>query len=503
MTETVRLDGEYLALEHVSAVARRQARAEWPETARPKVEAARRGIEARIHDINPTYGVTTGFGLLSKVRIDPAQLDQLQANLIRSHACGTGQPLSPEETRAALLIRANVLAKGFSGVRPVIIDTLLQMLDRGVLPLIPEKGSVGASGDLAPSAHLALVLMGEGKALYQERVMPGGEAMAAAGIPVLEYKAKEGLAVLNGTQVMSALGCLLAVEVEDLLRLGSLIAALSIDVLEGTNSAFDARIHRARPHPGQARVAAEIDRMMAGSQVRESHRGCDRVQDAYSLRCIPQVHGAVWDTLDHVRAVLEREINSATDNPLVFSAEGEVVSGGNFHGEPVAFALDFLAIAAAELAGISERRIERLINPDLSGLPAFLTPEPGLNSGYMIAQLTAVALVGENKILAHPASVDSLPTSANKEDHVSMGMTAALKLRQIVANVRTVLAIELLLGCQGLEFRRPLRTSAILEKVHTLVRREISFMARDRDISEDIQAMTSLTRGALRDLSRA
>jgi len=420
------------------------------------------------------------------------QLEALQANLIRSHAAGTGRSLSPEETRAAMLIRANVMAKGFSGVRPVVVDTLLSMLARDILPVIPEKGSVGASGDLAPSAHLALVLMGEGEARYKGRVLPGGEALREAGIAPVTFQAKEGLAVLNGTHFMSAIGCLLADEIDYLLRIAAVVAAMTTDALVGTDTAFDPRIQAVRPHPGQVRTAAEIAALMAGSEIRLSHLDCDKVQDAYSLRCIPQVHGAVQDTLDHARAVLAREINAATDNPLVFAADTAVLSGGNFHGEPVAFALDFLAIAAAELAGISERRLERLINPDLSGLPAFLAREPGLNSGFMIAQLTAVSLVAENKILAHPASVDSLPTSANKEDHVSLGMTAALKLRQVTENVRTVLAIELLAAAQALEFRRPLRSSEALEAVLGTLRETVSFMDRDRNLSIDIAAAARL-----------
>jgi len=374
----------------------------------------------------------------------------------------------------------------------VVVDTLLSMLARDILPVIPEKGSVGASGDLAPSAHLALVLMGEGEARYKGRVLPGGEALREAGIAPVTFQAKEGLAVLNGTHFMSAIGCLLADEIDYLLRIAAVVAAMTTDALVGTDTAFDPRIQAVRPHPGQVRTAAEIAALMAGSEIRLSHLDCDKVQDAYSLRCIPQVHGAVQDTLDHARAVLAREINAATDNPLVFAADTAVLSGGNFHGEPVAFALDFLAIAAAELAGISERRLERLINPDLSGLPAFLAREPGLNSGFMIAQLTAVSLVAENKILAHPASVDSLPTSANKEDHVSLGMTAALKLRQVTENVRTVLAIELLAAAQALEFRRPLRSSEALEAVLGTLRETVSFMDRDRNLSIDIAAAARL-----------
>lgn len=497
------IDGEHLTIPQVNRAARDRFPVEWPAASREKVVRARTLIDRCVSEDRVVYGVTTGFGKLSSVRIDTAQLAELQANLIRSHAAGVGRPLGPEETRAALLIRANVLSKGFSGVRPAVIETLVAMLNRNVLPAVPEKGSVGASGDLAPSAHIALVLMGEGEALYDGAVLPGAEAMRRAGIPTLAFGAKEGLAVLNGTHVMAALGCLLLDDIDYLADCADMVAALSTDAMWGTDQHFDGKIHRVRPHPGQAHSAESMRRWMAGSEIRESHLQCDRVQDAYSMRCTPQVHGAVRDTADHARHVLEREINSATDNPLVFAAEGEVISGGNFHGEPLAFIFDFLGIAAAELGGISERRTERMVNPDLSGLPAFLAREPGLNSGFMIAQLTAVALLGENKILAHPASVDSLPTSANKEDHVSMGMTAALKLRQIVENVRHVLAIELLVACQAVDFHRPARTSPALEAVHAAVRHHVPFMEKDRHVGADIAAVAGLIRDRKLPLAQA
>lgn len=495
MRPTATVDGNHLTLEELFAASRRGCDFAWPDESRVKVERARALVDRFVAEDRVVYGVSTGFGLLSNVRISTDQLEQLQANLIRSHAAGVGDPLSPEETRAMLLIRANVLAKGFSGVRPVVVRTLLDMLEKDVLPVIPEKGSVGASGDLAPSAHLALVLMGEGQARYGGEVLPGGEAMRRADIPTLVFQAKEGLAVLNGTHCMTALGGLLAMEIGYLVRVASLVASMTTDALMGTDAHFDARIHDVRPHPGQVRVAAEMLRIMEGSALRQSHLTCDKVQDAYALRCIPQVHGAVQDTLDHARAILTREINAATDNPLVFPDTEAVISGGNFHGEPIAFVLDFLGIAAAELAGISERRIERLINPDLSGLPPFLTREPGLNSGYMIAHLTAVSLVAENKVLAHPASVDSLPTSAGKEDHVSMGMTAAVKLRRIVENVRTVLAVEALVAAQALDFRRPAASSPLIEAAHRKIRERVSFMEADRNMGDDIRAATELLTG--------
>ncbi len=494
MSNEIVIDGQHLSLADIRRVSRREARVRWSDDSRRAVERARSVVDRAVEEDRVVYGITTGFGKLSNVKINRRQLEELQANLIRSHACGTGNPLSAEETRAALLIRANVLAKGFSGVRPVVVETLVEMINRDVLPVIPEKGSVGACGDLAPSAHLALVLMGEGQARFEGELLDGAAAMARAGIATLTFQAKEGLAVLNGTQIMTAVGSLLLEELDYLLRMAGGAAALSTDGLMGTVKHFDDRIQQVRPHPGQIRVAEDMRRIMGGSQIMGSHATCDRVQDSYSLRCISQVHGAVADTLTYARSVLEREVNSATDNPLVFAAEDEVISGGNFHGEPVAFALDFLAIAAAEIASISERRIERLINPDLNDLPAFLVKEPGLNSGFMIAHVTTVSLVAENRILAHPASVDSLPTSANKEDHVSMGMTAALKLRQIVDNVRTVVGIEWLVAAQALDFRRPLRTSPALEAIHERIRRDIPFMERDRNISRDMEAMNTLLR---------
>jgi histidine ammonia-lyase len=397
----------------------------------------------------------------------------LQVNLLRSHAVGVGEPLSEAETRAMMLLRANVLAKGHSGVRPVVLETLVRMLNADILPVVPSKGWVGASGDLAPLANLALGAIGEGWVRYGGERVPAAEAMARAGDEPLALEAKEGLALLNGTQAMTAVGALALADAEALARGADAIGAMTLEALLGTPAAFDPRIHDARAHDGQRAVAANMLALLEGSEIRESHRDCGRVQDAYSLRCIPQVHGAVRDACAHARRVLTVEFNSATDNPLVFPDTGEVISGGNFHGEPIALALDYLAMAVSELASISERRIERLVNPDLSGLPAFLVKEAGTNSGMMIAQVAAVSLVAENKVLAHPASVDSLPTSANKEDHVSMGMTSALKLATIVENVCAVLAIEALCAAQGLDFRAPLRpgrgAAAAFERVRAAV----------------------------------
>jgi histidine ammonia-lyase len=459
--------------------------------ARAAVERARAVVESHLEDERPSYAVTTGVGKLADVRIAPDQILQLQVNLVRSHSVGVGDPLTQAETRAMMLLRANSLSKGFSGVRPQVIDTLCEMLNRGVHPVIPSQGSVGASGDLAPLAHLALVLIGEGEAVYAPQAkgnrkrragesgegarLTGAEALKRAEIAPLVLEAKEAISLVNGTQAMLAVGVLSQLAADTMADSADVIASLSLDALRGTDVAFDPRIHAVRPHPGQQQTAENMRRLLEGSQIRESHRDCKRVQDAYSLRCIPQVHGAVRDTLAFVRRTLEIEMNSAVDNPLVFAPPkkvgapktdfsgtpgGEILSGGNFHGEPLAFALDYLAIAMSSIAGISERRIERMVNPSLNeGLPAFLAPEAGVHSGFMMAQVTAAALASENKVLAHPASVDSITTSGNKEDYVSMGMTAALKLRRVLQNTRNVLAIEAIAAAQALEFLKPLLPS--------------------------------------------
>jgi histidine ammonia-lyase len=411
-----------------------------------------------------------------------------------------------------MLLRANSLAKGFSGVRPVVIDTLCEMLNRGVHPVVPSQGSVGASGDLAPLAHLGLVAIGEGEAVFEGARLSGGDAMRKAQIQPLALEAKEAVSLINGTQAMLALGALALLEAEVLADTADVIGGLTVDVLRGTDVAFDPRIQQVRPHPGQAETAANLARMLEGSQIRESHRECARVQDAYSLRCMPQVHGAVRDTLAHCRRVFEIEMNSAVDNPLVFAppratgsraeaaseiAAGDILSGGNFHGEPVAFALDFLAIALSSLAGISERRIERLVNPALNeGLPAFLAPGAGLHSGFMMAQVTAAALVSENKVLSHPASVDSITTSGNKEDYVSMGMTAALKLKRIVTNTRQVLAIEAIAAAQGVDFLAPLKPSKRGQRAYELVRAACPPMESDRVLSGDFARVAEVIRRA-------
>jgi histidine ammonia-lyase len=475
--------------------------------ARAAVDRARAVIEDVVATDRLAYAVTTGVGKLSDVRIPPAENRTLQLNLMRSHAVGVGEPLSEAISRAMILLRANSLAKGCSGVRGIVIDTLCEMLNRGVHPVIPSQGSVGASGDLAPLAHQGLVLIGEGEAFYQGKRMSGADALQAAQIKPITLEAKETISLINGTQAMLAVGLLAILESQILAETADALGALSLDVLKGTDAAFDARIHNARPHAGQVEVAANLRRLLAGSQIHASHIDCARVQDAYSLRCIPQVHGAVRDTIRYCRSVFEVEMNSAVDNPLVFPepkqvgqrsdapVQGDIISGGNFHGEPLAFALDFLAIALSALAGISERRIERLVNPALSeGLPAFLAPGAGLNSGFMMPQVTAAALVSENKVWAHPASVDSITTSGNKEDFVSMGMTAAIKLQRIVQNTRNVLAIEALAAAQALDFVAPLKTTKLLQKVHDEIRAVSPAIQEDRVLTRDFAVAAELVR---------
>jgi len=494
------LDGSGLTLDGLEAVARRGQVIAIAPGARARVEAARRVVDDAVAAGRVVYGVTTGFGSFADVHIPAPRLRELQLNLIRSHAAGVGEPLGEAETRGLMLLRVNVLAKGHSGVRPATLDLLVAMLNRRIHPVVPSQGSVGASGDLAPLAHLALALVGEGDVVWDGRRLPAAEALAAVGLEPVVLEAKEGLALINGTQLMTAVSGLALAEALRLALAADVAGALTLDVLKGTDVAFDERIHAARPHPGQAVSARNLRALLAGSAVRESHRDCGKVQDAYSLRCIPQVHGAVRDALAYAERTIAIELNAATDNPMVFAETGELLSGGNFHGEPVAMAADMLAIAVAELGAISERRIERLVNPTLSDLPAFLAREGGLQSGLMLAHVTAAALASENKGLAHPASVDSIPTSANKEDHVSMGVTAAHKSARAVANTRRILAVELLAAAQALEFLRPLHTSAALEAVHALVRTVVGPWDEDRSPAPDIESLASLLRkGAVTD----
>ena len=493
----IELTGNDLTVEQVAEVALGGAEVALAAEAHERMEASRAVVERMLASGAAVYGVNTGFGKLAEKRIEPDQIRQLQVNLVRSHACGVGAALSEAETRAVMLLRANALAKGFSGVRPVVVETLCAMLTGGVHPVIPEKGSVGASGDLAPLAHLALVLIGEGEARYRGEQLAGGGAMKQAGIAPVALEAKEGLSLLNGTQGMLALLCLAIGEAETLADTADVAAALSLDALRGSPTAFDERIAKARPHPGHAEVARNLLRLNAGSQIRESHRSAERdprVQDAYSLRCMPQVHGAVRDAIRQVKAVVAIELNSATDNPLVFAdgKSGEVLSGGNFHGQPLAMAADQLAVALATLGGISERRVETMTNPLTSLLPAFLTREAGLNSGFMIAQVTAAALASELKTQATPHSVDSIPTSGNQEDYVSMGMGAARRLRAMLENLRNILAIELLAACQGIDLLAPLKTGALAQKAYEAVRNVSAKLEADRALAGDIQAVAFL-----------
>ncbi len=495
---SVLLDGSSLTIEQVRTVADGGEQVGIAPEAVRAMEASRAVVERLAAGDSPVYGVNTGVGLLADIRIEPSELAALQRNVVRSHAAGIGKPLERGEARAMMLIRANVLAKGFSGIRPLVAERLCDLLNRGVTPMIPSQGSVGASGDLAPLAHMALVLIGEGRAEFGGAVLDGGEALRRAGIQALSLEAKEGISLINGTQAMLAIACRELEAAEILADTADVICALTLDGLRGTPRAFDPRLHASRPHRGQGESAARLSRLLEGSAIRESHLSCRRVQDAYSLRCAPQVHGAVRDALAEARRVCEIELNSATDNPLIFG--DEVVSGGNFHGQPIALQLDFLAVALTALAGISERRLDRLVNPSLNeDLPPFLAGHAGLESGLMMVQVTAAALLGENRVLAHPASPGSITTSGNKEDFVSMGMAAALKYQRIVRNTRAVLACEALAAVRAIDLLRPLRTSAVLEKAHELIRAVSPEISADRPWHEDIERIAELiAQGGLR-----
>ena len=496
MNKILELDGGPLSLEDIAAVAVNGRKVGLSRQAYKGIEHSRAIVEALLSRGETAYGINTGFGKLSDVRIGHNQLEALQRNLVRSHACGIGEPLPEDEVRAMLLLRANVLAKGLSGVRPVVAETLVAMLNRGIHPVIPARGSVGASGDLAPLAHLALALIGEGEVFLDGQRVPAATALKTAGIDPLTLAAKEGLALLNGTQAMAGIGGLAVERALRVAELFDLAGAMSLEALRGTPAAFDARIHEARPHPGQIAAAKHLRELLADSEIRESHRHNDpRVQDAYCLRCMPQVHGAARSALAHVREVIEIETGAATDNPLIFGGDGgensgEIVSGGNFHGAPLALALDYAAIALTDLMSISERRIDRLINPDINeGLPAFLSKDPGVSSGLMIVHVAAAALLNESKVLSHPSSVDSVPTSGGKEDHVSMGMTGALKLRQVVSNAEHVLAIELICAAQGLEYRLPLKPALEVEAAAGRVREIVPPLTEDRVLSNEIEEL--------------
>ena len=490
------LNGQTLSLRDIAAVAIGKDAVRISRAARPRILASRKIVEEISRCDAAVYGVNTGFGKLSDVRVSYDDLRQLQLNLVRSHACGIGNPLSEPEVRAMLLLRANVLTLGFSGIRLEIVEMLCEMLNRGVCPVVPEKGSVGASGDLAPLAHLALSLIGEGESFFDGERMPSGDALRRVKLKPAHLEAKEGLALLNGTQAMHAVGGLSILRATRLVRIADVAGAISLEALKGTPAAFDLRLQKARPHAGQKAVAQHLLSLLKGSEIRESHRQNDpRVQDAYSLRCMPQVHGAVRDALGHCENVLFIESASATDNPLVFADSGDVVSGGNFHGAPLGLAFDYAGIAVTDLMSISERRIDRLVNPDLNeGLPAFLAAQPGTQSGFMIAHVAAVSLLNEAKILAHPASIDNVPTSGGKEDHVSMGMTAALKLRSIVDLAENLLAIELLAGAEGLEHRRPLKAGVGVERAFAAVRKIALALSEDRSLSPDIARVAEAIR---------
>jgi histidine ammonia-lyase len=495
---SVPLTGNDLTFAQLYAVALRGELVGLASAAIERMDASRGVVERLVASGATAYGINTGFGKLASVRISPEQVRQLQVNLVRSHASGVGAPLNEQETRAMMLLRANALAKGLSGVRPRVVETLCQMLNAKAHPVIPSQGSVGASGDLAPLAHLAHVMIGEGKAVFRGETLPGGEAMKRAGITPLELEAKEGLSLLNGTQGMLALLSLALREADILVDTADVAASLSLDALRGSPGAFDARIMHARAYAGAATTARNLAHLNDGSQIRESHRASEkdpRVQDAYSLRCTPQVHGAVRDAMAQAREIAAVELNSATDNPLVFVRDGtggDIVSGGNFHGQPLAMAADQVAIAIATLGGIVERRVEQMTNPLTSMLPAFLTPEPGVNSGFMVAQITAAALTSENKALATPHSVDSVSTSGNQEDYVSMGMSGARRLDRMLKNLRNTIAIELLCACQGIDLLAPLKTGKLATKAYEAVRTKSRMLSVDRPLSADIETISAL-----------
>ncbi|WP_394828909.1 histidine ammonia-lyase [Pendulispora albinea] len=511
------LVGKPFSLQDLEDVALRGRAVEFDPGARAKVIASRAAIDriAEGGDRSPrVYGVNTGFGALSETRIGAADIRALQRNLVRSHATGTGPDLSIAEVRGMMLLRAQVLAIGHSGVRPILVEQLLAMLNAGVHPRIPSQGSVGASGDLAPLAHLALAMIGEGEASVEASVraganphagyrpvhISGGDALRMVGIAPVELEAKEGLSLINGTQFMASLGTMMLLEAERLCTVSDIAGAMSLEALKGTSRPFDPRLQAARPHPGQEQTASNLRALLTESEIMESHRDCGKVQDAYSLRCMPQVHGATRDALGWVRTVLEREVNSVTDNPSVFldasgdkTGEMDIISGGNFHGQPLALALDLAAMAVAELANISERRVEQLVNPAFStGLTPFLAPGSGLHSGFMIAQVASASLVSENKVLCHPASVDSIPSSAGKEDHVSMGSISARKLREVVANVRNAVAIEVMTAAAGLDQRKPLAPSKGVRAAYAKVRELVAPLTEDRPLYKDIAAVSAL-----------
>ena len=485
MEQLIYLDGNSLTVEQVVQIARHGAKTALTEEAKKAIQISRDIVDKNVAEHKVVYGLSTGFGKFVNVAIPEKDLDQLQYNLIVSDACGVGDPFPEDVTRAIMLLRVNALAKGFSGIRLSTVETMIEMLNKGVHPVIPEKGSVGSSGDLCPLAHMVMPMIGEGEAVYQGKVMPGREAMEAAGIPVVQLKAKEGLALINGTCAMMGVASLAIHDAEVVVKTADIAAALTVDALEGIVDPYDPRIQAIRPHKGQIDVAANFRQILEGSGL-TVHQDETRVQDAYTLRCLPQIHGASRMAYDYVRQVIETEINSVTDNPLIFPDNGDIFSGGNFHGQPVAIAMDTLGIAMAEYANVSERRIERMVNPQLSGLPGFLTPVEGINDGFMVAQYAAAALVSENKVLAHPASVDSIPSSANQEDHVSMGTIASRKAATIIRHVQSVLAVELICAAQAVDFKDAGKLSKGARAAYDLLRSQVSFMDKDRAIYLDM-----------------
>jgi histidine ammonia-lyase len=491
----INIDGNSLTIPDVVKVARNFEPVSLSEAGRRQVEASRAVVEGLLASEKPVYGISTGFGNLSSIWISPAEREKLQRNLILSHAAGVGSCLTEDVVRAAMLLRANSLAKGYSGIRPETLDMLISLINKRVYPAVPSKGSVGASGDLSPLSHIALVLMGEGKAFVNGQSVSGKVALEAAGLKPIALGGKEGLALINGTQIMTAIGVLVWTDAEKLMKAADIAAAMSLEALRGTRTAFDERISRVRPHPGQLATCGNILRLTADSEIMASHANCDKVQDAYSLRCIPQVHGASKDALMRTKETLTIEMNAATDNPLIFPDTGEVISGGNFHGQPVALVMDYMKTALAEIGSIAERRINRMLDTHLSELPPFLTAYPGVDSGLMITQYTAAALVSENKVLAHPACVDSIPTSANQEDHVSMGTIAARQAREILDNVQYVVAIEMLVAAQGLDFLRPLAPGVGVKAAFEAIRQEIPHLDEDRVPANDIDTVYKMLLG--------
>ncbi len=481
------IDGNSLTIEDVVKIARFKERITLTEESKVAINKSRDIVERVLLEEKPVYGISTGFGEFSQIFISKDQRNKLQRNLILSHSTGVGDPLPEEVVRAAMLLRINSLSKGYSGIRLSTIEKLIEMLNKDIYPFVPSKGSVGASGDLAPLSHIVLVMLGEGEAFVDGRVVPGKEAMDKAGISIIELAGKEGLALNNGTQIMTAVGALVWYDTANLMKVSDIAASLSLEALRGTRSAFDKRIAKIRPHKGQVATTDNILKLTENSEIIVSHKDCSKVQDAYSLRCISQVHGASKDALRRVNEAINVEINSVTDNPIIMPETGEIISGGNFHGQPIALVMDYIKLAIAEIGSISERRTNRLVDPHLSNLPAFLTDYPGIDSGYMISQYVAAALVSENKVLAHPACVDSIPTSANQEDHVSMGTIGSRQSREMLENVRNVLAIELLSAAQGIDFLEPLKPGIGTKAAFDYVRKNVPHMDEDRVIYTDIK----------------